>query len=235
MPQDPPEPSPQPEPASSQDSGPVSPATEASPETGEAPGALPAGAARSSGLRRGFLDLLLLLILAGLAGADYLLYRMLEDRMAAVSGRMATVEQRLQALESARETEPDSARTVAALQQQVRDLNNRLDETLARQQALLEGLREQNASEPETGDEEENPEPVPPPPPAAPEVITREPAAPRDTGPTPAPGLAPQPADEQQARERYVDFVESTGARLWRWITEGATRLWDTVKDWLGS
>jgi len=180
---------------------------------------------KARGARRGFLDLLLILILAGLAGADYLLYRMQQDQQLAVTARSNEMERRIQALETDQKQKQQTRQALATLNTEVQSLRRQVGEALRGQQEALQQLRREMQAAGRTAPGERGL--IRNAPPGSPEAGGSEGAA--ET----APGGASPPSKGPE--DTYVDFVESAGSQVWHWIKEGASQLWATVKGWFGA
>jgi hypothetical protein len=165
---------------------------------------------------RGFLDLLLILILAGLAGASYLLYEMQQKQRADIEFQLKKMEGQMAALAS-RKSAPIQDPATEHLKQELAQLREQYQNDAARQQEEITSLRQQ-LEERESGGASDTPPPT-----------ASSPSTKPHEEESAAPDTHHETDDENGAEDQYVDFVESFFSKMWRLLKEGLAELFDQI------
>ncbi len=175
---------------------------------------------------RGFFDVLVVLVLAGLGVGEYLFVERQKAQQRFLNDRFSKIEQRIQALENRKPSSPSAppaeiqnaienlSSQVQALKDQVTTARNQQQETVN----WVKGELEKAQSAPPAEEE------------AEPEEAEEEPQNVEETEPE---HQEPEShgSDDFNPEESFIDFVENLGGIVISGIKDGVAFVWDKLND----
>ena len=237
-PQDPPkdnsEQETEPEATESQDDSPKEDAAKPEEEAGDAPlvkQEINVAPTRGKSRARGFVDFLILLVLAGLGGGEYVLYQKQKADREMTAMKLAGIEHKLEALSSRKPAAPAAPGVPPEIQSTLENLSAQVGEL----KGQVEAARSQ-AEETRSWAQGEMEKLQSAPPPAAPveeEPVEEEPPA-EESHAEEAEPEAHDADGETHPQEDFIAFVENMFRIVGNGIKDGVVFVWDSISDLAG-
>ncbi len=183
--------------------------------------------ARKNG--RGFFDVLVVLVLAGLGVGEYLFVERQKAQQRFLNDRFSKIEQSIQALQNRKPASPSAPsaelqRAIDNLTAQVEELKGQVDTTRNQQQETVNWVKGEMKKiqsappakeEPAQEEPEEEPQEVEEPEESEPEQEKTE----------------SHEADDSNPADSFIDFVENLGGIVIGGIKDGVVFVWDKLND----